>query len=83
MSAAGPAKKVAGALGVPVEVGGVAIEPGDIVVLDADGVVVVPQDRRDEVLAAAQAREAKERELVPRLEAGELTLDLMRLRDLT
>jgi 4-hydroxy-4-methyl-2-oxoglutarate aldolase len=83
VSAAGPAKKVAGALGVPVEVGGVAIVPGDIVVLDADGVVVVPRDRRDEVLAAAQAREAKERELVPRLEAGELTLDLMRLRDLT
>ena len=42
VSAAGPAKKVAGALGVPVEVGGVAIEPGDIVILDADGVVVVP-----------------------------------------
>ena len=51
MSAAGAAKKVTGTLGVPVEVGGVAIAPGDIVVLDADGVVVVPQGRRDEVLA--------------------------------
>ena len=80
VSAAGPAKGVRGELDVSVTVGGVAIAPGDVVVLDADGVVVVPRGRLEDVLAAAEARAAKERDLVPRLEAGELTLDLMDLR---
>ena len=80
ISAAGPAKQVPGELDVPVEFGGVRIAPGDVVILDGDGVVVVPLDRRGEVLAAAEARQAKERDLIPRLEAGELTLDLMGLR---
>ena len=80
VSAAGPAKRVAGELDVPVEVGGVRIAPRDIVILDGDGVVVVPAGRRAEVLAAADARAAKERDLLPRLEAGELTLDLLALR---
>jgi 4-hydroxy-4-methyl-2-oxoglutarate aldolase len=82
ISAAGPAKKVPGDLDVPVDLGGVRIAPGDIVILDGDGVVVVPRENRDAVLAAAEAREAKERDLIPRLEAGELTLDLMGLRRL-
>ena len=47
---------------MPVTVGGVRIEPGDIVVLDGDGVVVVPQRRCDEVLAASEARQAREQE---------------------
>lgn len=80
VSAAGPEKRVHGELDVTVEIGGVGIAPGDVVVLDADGVVVVPRGRA-EVLAAAEARDAKERDLAPRLEAGELTLDLMGLRD--
>jgi regulator of RNase E activity RraA len=46
---------------VPVEVGGVMVHPGDIIVADIDGVVVVPKDRAAEVLAAA--REIDEREL--------------------
>ena len=50
-------------------------------ILDGDGVVVVPEVKRAEVLAAAEARAATERDLTPRLEAGELTLDLMGLRD--
>lgn len=78
--AAGPAKEAPGELGVRVTVGGVEIEPGDVVVLDGDGAVVVPQARRPEVLAAAEAREAFERALLPRLEAGEATLDAMGLR---
>ena len=69
-----------GELDVPVEVGGIRIEPGDVIVLDADGVVVVPRARLEEVLAAAEARAAKERHVARRLEAGELTLDLMDLR---
>jgi 4-hydroxy-4-methyl-2-oxoglutarate aldolase len=81
ISAAGPGKDVRGELDVPVVVGGVTIEPGDVVVLDGDGAVVVSQGRRDEVLAAAEARFAKENEIRTRLEAGELTLDLLGLRD--
>ena len=81
ISAAGPTKRVRGELDVPVEIGGVRIAPGDVVILDGDGVVVVPEVRRAEVLAAAEARAATERDLMPRLEAGELTLDLLGLRD--
>ena len=75
------AKGVRGELDLPVEVGGIRIQPGDVIVLDADGAVVVPRARRYEVLAAAEARAAKERDVVRRLEAGQLTLDLMGLRD--
>ena len=81
IAAAGPSKRVRGELDVPVDIGGVRIAPDDMVVLDGDGIVVVPELRRSEVLAAAEARSAKERTLVPRLEAGELTLDLLGLRD--
>ena len=80
ISAAGPAKRVSGELDVPVELGGVRIAPGDVVILDGDGVVVVPDGRRSEVLAGAEARAAMERDVLPRLEAGELTLDLFDLR---
>ena len=55
-------KKELGALGDPVTVGGVLIRPGDIVVAGEDGVAVVPADRSGEVLAAAQAKLAKEAE---------------------
>lgn len=52
---------------VPVEIGGVTINPGDIVVGDADGVVVVPRDKAEEVLAMAQEideREAAQAKLI-------------------
>lgn len=78
--AGGAAKDAQGELNVPVHVGGVRIEPGDLVILDGDGCVVVPAARRDVVLAAAEARQAYERELAARLAAGESTLDAMGLR---
>lgn len=80
VSAAGPAKRDPGQLDVAVTVGGVRIEPGDVVVLDADGVVVVPRARRDAVLAAARARHGQEQEILTRLRAGEATLDVLGLR---
>jgi 4-hydroxy-4-methyl-2-oxoglutarate aldolase len=80
LSAAGPAKAVPGELDVPVTVGGVRIEPGDVVVLDGDGVVVVPSDCIDEVLAAAEARVTWEAELRRRIEAGETTAGILGLR---
>ena len=66
-------------LQVPVTVGGVPIQPGDLVVLDGDGAVVVPAARRGVVLAAAEDRHAYELGLQERLKAGESTLDAMGL----
>jgi 4-hydroxy-4-methyl-2-oxoglutarate aldolase len=77
--AAGPAKDEPGELQVPVTVGGVLIRPGDLVVLDGDGAVVVPVARSGVVLAAAEDRHAYELGLQERLMAGESTLDAMGL----
>jgi len=54
-SPAGPYKQGPGILGCPVAVGGVAVLPGDIVVGDEDGTVIVPLARAEEVLLAAEA----------------------------
>ena len=78
----GADKSVAGTIGEPVEVGGATIRQGDAVVLDADGAVVVEQERVEEVLAAARARAEREREKRAKLEAGELSYDLDGLREL-
>lgn len=80
VSAAGAAKAAPGDLDVPVRVGSTEIETGDVVVLDADGAVVVEAARVAEVAAAARRRAAQEAELRIRLERGELTLDAMQLR---
>jgi 4-hydroxy-4-methyl-2-oxoglutarate aldolase len=76
----GATKDVVGALDVPVTVGGQAIAPGDVVVLDADGVVIVARDRADEVLAASLEREQYELGKRAQLQAGALSYDLDGLR---
>jgi 4-hydroxy-4-methyl-2-oxoglutarate aldolase len=76
----GAEKDVAGALDEPVEVGGALVRPGDVLVLDADGVVVVEQERVDEVLEAARQREAREHDKRAKLQAGNLSYDLDGLR---
>ena len=76
----GATKTGVGELDVPVEVGGARIEPGDTLVLDEDGVVVVRRDRVDEVLAASRKRLEMERVKRAKLEAGELSYDLDGLR---
>jgi 4-hydroxy-4-methyl-2-oxoglutarate aldolase len=76
----GTKKADPGRLDVPVVVGGATIRPGDVVVMDDDGVVVVAAERVEEVAEAARAREEKESRLRPRLRAGELTYDLLGLR---
>jgi 4-hydroxy-4-methyl-2-oxoglutarate aldolase len=78
----GAEKRVPGFIGEPVEVAGARVRQGDVVVLDADGVVVVERERVDEVLQAGLAREAREREKRAKLEAGELSYDLDGLRPL-
>ena len=56
------------------------VNPGDLVLGDDDGVVVVPQARLSEVLARARAKEASEAEVMARLQQGELTLDILGFR---
>ncbi len=75
-------KVVPGALNVPVVVGSTVISPGDIVVLDADGAVVVAPERATAVLEAASQRETREIALKSQLQAGALTYDLHGLRKL-
>ena len=77
--AAGAGKEQPGAIDVPVTVGGATIRPGDLVVLDADGAVVVPAGRAGEVRSAARARAEREAALRARFEAGELSRDIYRL----
>ena len=76
----GADKNLVGALDGPVEVGGITISPGDAVVLDVDGVAVVPAGRVDEVLVAARERAEREAEKRAKLRAGELSYDLDGLR---
>jgi 4-hydroxy-4-methyl-2-oxoglutarate aldolase len=78
----GADKKVAGTIGEPVVVGGAPIRQGDVVVLDADGAIVVARERVGEVLVAARARAEREREKRARLRAGELSYDLDGLREI-
>jgi 4-hydroxy-4-methyl-2-oxoglutarate aldolase len=78
----GAEKRVPGAIGEPVEVAGATIRQGDVVVLDADGAVVVEREGVEEVLAAARERAELERDKRAKLEAGALSYDLDDLRRL-
>jgi len=71
-----------GKIDVPVEVGGAAISPGDAVVLDADGAVVIAKGRLDEVTRASRDRSESESERRARFQAGELSYDMYGIRDL-
>jgi 4-hydroxy-4-methyl-2-oxoglutarate aldolase len=77
----GANKDVVGTIGEPVTVGGATIRNGDILVLDADGVAVVEQERVDEVLQASLEREARERVKREKLQSGALSWEIDGLRD--
>lgn len=79
--ARGAERRSLGQIGAPLRVGGALIRTGDILVLDADGAVVVAQERAREVLEAAQARAQREEGLRRRFQAGELSIDLYGLRE--
>jgi 4-hydroxy-4-methyl-2-oxoglutarate aldolase len=77
----GAAKDVVGSVGDPVSVGGATIRNGDILVLDADGVAVVEQERISEVLEASRERLERERVKREKLQGGALSYYLDGLRE--
>jgi 4-hydroxy-4-methyl-2-oxoglutarate aldolase len=77
----GARKDEYGALDVPVDVGGATINPGDTVVLDADGVVVVPAAQTDSALEASRARLEKERVKREKLQGGALSWEIDGLKE--
>lgn len=65
-----------GWIGHPTLFGDVVVQPGDLVVGDTDGVVALPREHVADAIVAAHAREAKEQDIIRRLEAGEASLDV-------
>jgi 4-hydroxy-4-methyl-2-oxoglutarate aldolase len=80
VSALGTVKERLGTVNEAIEIAGVRVEPGDIVVADDDGVVVVPHGLAQTVLDAAAKREEKETQSRTRYAAGELSLDVSDMR---
>ena len=81
VSIKGTTKSYPGAVNVPIVCAGALVCPGDYIVADEDGVVVVPLEEAEGVLQKARQREQREAEIMKRLRAGELTVDLLGLRD--
>ena len=81
ISTKGTVKATLGAVNVPVVCAGVNVEPGDAVVADDDGVVIVPRNRAVEVAQKAQKRHDEEDGKRKQLAAGVLGLDMYKMRE--
>ncbi|MFN5540778.1 MAG: RraA family protein, partial [Betaproteobacteria bacterium] len=79
ISVKGTEKHVTAQFPQAVSIDDVSIVPGDWVLGDADGVVIIPANRAGEVLERAVERERKERDILARIRAGERTLDIYHL----
>lgn len=80
ISAQGTVKETAGSVNVDVVCAGAIVHPGDVIVGDQDGVVVVPRARAAEIAELGEQRQGKEERTRARLHSGELGLDIYGLR---
>ncbi|MEU6141961.1 4-carboxy-4-hydroxy-2-oxoadipate aldolase/oxaloacetate decarboxylase [Streptomyces sp. NPDC047081] len=81
VSAQGTVKATGGSVNVPIAIDGQVIRPGDVILADDDGVVVVPRERAREAAEKSEAREAKEAATRAAFIDGQLGLDRYGLRD--
>jgi 4-hydroxy-4-methyl-2-oxoglutarate aldolase len=80
ISAKATTKNGPGSVNVPIECAGVCVHPGDVIVADCDGVVVVSADSAESVASAARKRHEHEQSVRERLKRRESTLDILGLR---
>lgn len=70
------AKKTFGSINRPITCGGILVNPGDLIIGDDDGVVVIPKDRIEETLKSGEARDRKEDGIKQMIEEGKSTIEI-------